>query len=86
VIMIASAVCGAAFQGIVVYKRWSRYVRDRAYLVGQQLLNVDGTGGEANGRGPQPDNAEEIAHADVVANNNNDENDVAGPAEGGAAE
>ncbi|KAI8320261.1 hypothetical protein GQ54DRAFT_247879, partial [Martensiomyces pterosporus] len=40
VLMLAAAVVGSAWQAAVVYKRWSRHVRDRVYLVGQQLHNL----------------------------------------------
>ncbi|KAJ1902216.1 hypothetical protein LPJ66_000211 [Kickxella alabastrina] len=38
--LLAALTAGAVWQACIVYKRWSRLARDRVYLVGQQLHNL----------------------------------------------
>ncbi|KAJ2721856.1 hypothetical protein GGI07_003693 [Coemansia sp. Benny D115] len=40
IILITAISTGAIWQACIVYKRWSRLARDQAYLVGQQLHNL----------------------------------------------
>ncbi|KAJ2704316.1 hypothetical protein FB645_003397 [Coemansia sp. IMI 203386] len=57
----------------IVYKRWSRLARDRVYLVGQQLHNVDEDNNNNNEAG-EGDALEEVDDAQV--NGNEDRNAV----------
>ncbi|KAJ1994234.1 hypothetical protein GGI25_003418 [Coemansia spiralis] len=66
IVLLAVIAFGATWQACFMYKRWTRLARDRAYLVGQQLHNLNANDNERHTAGDHPPIAHDVVDNPVV--------------------